>query len=1001
MILQIRLISFMFCMFLLHITTLHSQTHTLRFKRITSQQGLLENRSTAVMQDSEGVLWVGNKIGINRFDGEITKVYYVGQNNNINQFFEDSFKNIWVATDYGLYILDKKNGSFIKIKTNTEKANKLLLSTVLCITSTKKNELLISGIKDFLIKLKVDNKGQVIDNSIKILNTPKINGYVTKIVKGLNSKFWLGTEKGEVLCIENDVIKESGFVKSGNSLFINDLSIDNFGNLWVATNGNGLYRYNTKNNAITHFDKNETANGQTINNNVVTRVYAEGKNVWIGTDGGGLNLYVQDKKIFNHYMYDFGNEFSISDNSIIDIQPGLNGAILLGTVHGGISIFRNNYKIENIPAENLKFLIQDPQSSRVIEDSFKNIWLSAGRTGLRRYNPRTKTLSVFSDKGSASGFRGEIVLSLFEDKNKRLWAGTLREGVNVYDLKQDKFIDLPKGREFKGVFSIAEDADGNIWVGHRNGIEIYSKDLRLINEIHLTTKPYSISNQVICIYKDIAGSMWIGTADGLFKFEKNGNGFIKTSYKHDSKNPNSLTSNNILSIGETDDFSILIGTYGYGVNKYIRKTGKFERIVNGNKIKGGLIRGILKDNQKNIWLSTNVGLTKIDLKNNITNFGITDGVFPFNGGAASLDSSGKIVMAGVFGLSYFNPEKLHYTNYFPHVYFTSVKSVNGKNESIYSFSELANDTIVIEPDSKLLNVNFASSELYSKSSIEYQFLMIGLDDAWQNLGGQNKISFSNLDPGKYELRVRATNNSQSWDNKYTTLYIVVKPTFWQRPLVKALLLVGFIWMLVFVYRLRTSTIKIQKEKLQKLLDLKTIEVKEQEQKISQGKISMLEIEKQNQVLRQKKLEDELNFKIDELTNNTLRAMHKNNLLTDIKDKLKTELKNKSIDKKSLENIVDHINDSFILDADWESFYTLFNQVHPTFIKDLKQEYPTLSEREIRLCALILIDFSSQHIATLFGISLTSVKVARHRLRKKLNIPNDKSVKKFMLDISFD
>ena len=277
--------------------------------------------------------------------------------------------------------------------------------------------------------------------------------------------------------------------------------------------------------------------------------------------------------------------------------------------------------------------------------------------------------------------------------------------------------------------------------------------------------------------------------------------------------------------------------------------------------------------------------------------------------------------------------------------------------------------------------------------------MVGLDENWQNLGSQNKISFSNLEPGKYQLKVRATNNPQLWGTKFKTLYIEVEPTFWQRLIVIIMVGLSCLGLILLVYNLRTSNIKKQKEKLEKLLDRKTVEIKEQEKKISQGKISMLEFEKQNQVLKQKKLEDELNFKINELTNNTLRAMHKNNLLTDIKDKLKTELKNKSIDKKSLEGIVDHINDSFILDADWESFYNLFNQVHPTFIKSLKAQYPALSEREVRLCALILIDFSSQHIATLFGISLTSVKVARHRLRKKLDIPNDKSVKKFMLGFS--
>lgn len=996
---KLRLLWFMFYVFLLQGTILYSQNDVLRFKRITSQQGLFENKVTAVFQDFEGALWVGSKIAINRFDGEITKVYHLGQNNTINQFFEDSNKNIWVGTEYGLYFYDNKKDSFIKIKSNNQKVDKLFNSSVFCVLESEKNELLIIGQEDYLLKLKLDEKGKVIDNSIKIINIPNNYGNVIKIVKGNNSIFWLATNKGEILSLEKDIIKESSFIKLDSTLLINDIATDNFGNLWVATNGSGLFRYDTKNNTIKQFYKDGNSLGQTINNNVVTKVFTEGKNVWIGTDGGGLNFYDQDKQKFNYYMYDFGNEFSISDNSITDIQQGQNNVILLGTVHGGVSLLRNNYKVKNIPALNFKFLAQDPQGSRVLEDSYKNIWLSAGRSGLRRYNTTTKTVTIFSNKDPK--FRGNIVLSLFEDHNKRLWVGTLREGVNVYDLKSNSFVDLPESKEFKGVFAIAEDGDRNIWVGNRYGITIYNKDLVIIDKINLYKQTNSNSNNVACLYKDVANCMWVGTNNGLFKFEKKGNGFVRSSYKHNENDANSLISSDISSIGETVDYSILVGTYGHGLSKYDRKTGKFEKIINSDKIKGGIIRGILHDHQKNIWLSTNEGLTRIDLKNNIFNFGLNDGIFPFNGGAASLDSSGKIIMAGVFGLSYFDPATFTYINYFPRVYFSSVKAVSGTSEKNYSYSELAYNTVVIEPNNELLNINFSSSELYLKNSVNYQYLIVGLIDVWQNLGTQNKISFSNLDPGKYQLRVRATNNTKLWGKEYTTLNIVIKPSFWQNPIVKGFLLVSIILLIVMFYRFRTSSTKKQREKLQRLLDLKTIEVQEQEQSISQSKISLLEIEKQNQVLKQKKLENELHFKIDELTNNTLRAMHKNNLLIDIKDKLKVELKNKIIDKSNLENIVDHINDSFILDADWESFYTLFNQVHPRFIKSLKQQYPALSEREIRLCALILIDFSSQHIATLFGISLTSVKVARHRLRKKINIDNSKSVKQFMMNISMD
>lgn len=1001
MLLRLRLLRFLIFVFVLQISVLFAQNDVLRFKRITSQQGLLENKVTAVFQDIEGALWVGSKIAINRYDGEVTKVYHLGQNNNVNQFFEDSNKHLWVGTEFGLYIYNSTTDNFLRLTSTIKKVEKLFNSSIFCIVEGTKNELLISGQGEFIVRLNLDSKGKIIDKSIKILKIPNQYGSIIKMVKGSNSTFWLTTSTGKVLSLKDSTIKATPFTKEANKVLINDISFDNYENLWVATNGNGLFRYNTKSGRSKHFSKTENTQEPSINNDVVTKVYTEGNNVWIGTDGGGLNLYDQDKNIFNYYMYDFGNEFSISDNSITDLQQGQNNVILLGTVHGGVSLLRNNYKVKNIPAKNFKFYAQDPQGSRVLEDSNHTIWLSAGRAGLRKYNPSTKEVTIFSSKESNSKFRGDIVLSLFEDSSKRLWVGTLRDGVNVYNLKTNQFIDLSHGYEFKGVFAIAEDGDRNIWVGNRNGITIYSKDLVLLSKLKLSKDITSNSNYVSCIFKDVAKTMWVGTNNGLFKFEKKGNNFVKSSYKHRDTNSNSLISSDISSIGETFDYSILIGTYGHGLIKYDRKTSKFEKVINADKIKGGIIRGILQDHQKNIWLSTNEGLTRIDSKNRVFNFGISDGIFPFNGGAASIDTSGKILMAGQFGLSYFTPETFTFKNYFPHVYFSSVKAVNETSETSYSYSELANDTVVIEPNNKLLNINFSSSELYFKYRVNYQYLIDGLGADWQNLGGQNKISFSNLDPGKYLLKVRASNNAEFWGKKYTSLYIIIKPSFWQNPIVRSFLFICLVSLIILVYRFRTSTIKKQREKLQMLLDQKTIEVKEQEQSISQSKISMLEIEKQNQVLKQKKLENELHFKIDELTNNTLRSVHKNNLLIDIKDKLKVELKNKIIDKNNLENIVNHINDSFILDADWESFYTLFNQVHPRFIQSLKQQYPLLSEREIRLCALILIDFSSQQMATLFGISLTSVKVARHRLRKKLNVDSSISVKQFMMDISMD
>ena len=229
---------------------------------------------------------------------------------------------------------------------------------------------------------------------------------------------------------------------------------------------------------------------------------------------------------------------------------------------------------------------------------------------------------------------------------------------------------------------------------------------------------------------------------------------------------------------------------------------------------------------------------------------------------------------------------------------------------------------------------------------------------------------------------------------HPTITITVLPTFWQKAWVRVVLvLIGILLVLLFI-KWRLATIKRQQQHLELLVASKTEEVKAQQEKAHQSEITLLTVEKENQKLNQQKLLEELNFKTEELTNYTLRTVHKNNLLNQIKDNLLQETKGSTIKKSNLKKIVDLIDDSLMLDEDWENFYHLFNQIHTTFIKNLKDYCPQLSDREIRLCALIKLNFMSQHIATLFGISLSSVKVARHRLRKKLKIKESENFKDF-------
>lgn len=975
-----------------------AQEYVLHFQNITTNQGLSENRVIDVLQDSTGLIWGATKLAINKYNGEKTEMYPLNRNCLVHQLLEDRKGNIMAATTKGIYIYDGNKNAFFYLKSKNKHLNEFLQGNISKIVATNNGYWFIND--SFLVGFKINGDFKIIENTIKIIKN-KIDSNYTTIIEDSSHNLWLGTDQGQIFIFDHHTIETINFPNYSNNITINDMALDASNTLWIATDGNGLFRLNLKNHKVSHY-KRETLNSQTINNNIVLSLLVDkNDNIWIGTDGGGLNLYEKCIDSFHYFQQSFNNDNSLLDNAILSINYGLDNTLLLSTVFGGISILDNHLDIMRISPDKLGFNYKDGQSSVILEDSNKNIWLSAGREGLRKYNPKTKQVTLFiDDKKNQTGFRGQIVLSLFEDKEKRIWIGTLRDGLNIYDTSKKIFLSAIDSKKLQGIYSIKETNDGTIWVGYRGGIHVYDMDLNLIKQIQVGTK-YTVSNTITTIYKDVKGDMWVGTENGLHRYKKTATGYNKLSYYSKLQDSTTLSSNHILSIAETKDFSLLIGTYGNGVNTYSRSKNEFQRLKTKSAIDNSIIYGILKDQDENIWLSTNTGLSKINPDGSITNLLANKRIQTFNGGAATLSSNGSILTAGSQGFTYFSPNELKHNSPLPKVFFTSASILNDGsiNQNLNLNTTIVNTPIELTHNTVLFSIKFSSSYFYNTEQLQYAYMLEGLDNSWHTIENTRSLNFSSLNPGDYTLKIKVANDLGIWSPNMASLKLKVIPSIWQRTSTKIVIFIIILILTILIFRWRISSIKIQKEKLKRLLKIKIDEVKKQKDEVYQSKINVLNAEKKNQKLNQKNLESELKFKIDELTNNTLRTVHKNNLLNDIKEKLKKELKQPIIEKQNLKNIISHIDDSFTLDKDWESFYSIFNQVHPSFINDLKTYCPLLSEREIQLCALIRLNFPSQDIATLFGISLSSVKVARHRMRKKLNIPENEMLKDFLTDIN--
>ena len=164
--------------------------------------------------------------------------------------------------------------------------------------------------------------------------------------------------------------------------------------------------------------------------------------------------------------------------------------------------------------------------------------------------------------------------------------------------------------------------------------------------------------------------------------------------------------------------------------------------------------------------------------------------------------------------------------------------------------------------------------------------------------------------------------------------------------------------------------------------------------------ALAETEIRNSLEKEQQLTAELEFRNKALTTHTLNLIQKNSILEEIRQTVSLSLKGTARDENTplFSKLINLIDYSFNLDKDWDEFKIYFEGVHKDFFFKLKKANPELSVGELRLCALIRLNLNLKEAATLLNISPDSVKTARHRLRKKLNLPEDNNLLDYLMTV---
>ena len=431
----------------------------------------------------------------------------------------------------------------------------------------------------------------------------------------------------------------------------------------------------------------------------------------------------------------------------------------------------------------------------LFEDSRHNIWSGNYRGGLQLFNKKTSTFKTFkNDPDNKYSIGSDDIRAMAEDKAGNLWLATAGKGLEKLDIKTNKFYHY---RHDPNKFEIS-----------------------LFNE------------WLYALLYDSEGILWIGSSFGLSKFDIKEE--IFTNYFNNPSDSNSLSNNFINYIFEDSNHNLWIGT-NEGLNQFHKETKSFSAYLVKDGLPNNVIKGILEDSHGNLWISTNKGISKFNPdEKTFRNYDVNDGLSSneFSSGACYKNRLGQLFFGSNNGIVSFYPDSIQDNINIPSVFITGLKLFNtpvivgGENSPLKKDIIQTNELILNHKQSAVISLEFVSISYIQSEKKQFAYKMEGFDKDWVYSGNKREVTYTNLDPGQYVFRVKASNHDNLWNEKGVSIKIIIQPPWWQTAGFRILVMLFIISVFISFYLIKTRTLKIQKETLEKLVKERTKEIEE-------------------------------------------------------------------------------------------------------------------------------------------------------------------------------
>lgn len=840
-------------LFFLCILHLYAQQRSpVQFEHISIDDGLSQSTVTSIAQDAKGFIWYGTEDGLNKYDGYTFTVYRHVSGDSLSLshsyisalYYSQRAKTLWVGTQNGvLHSFDAASGVFTRYNDKQNDQQTRGTSAILTIAEDSSGNIWYGTHEALTLFDPSTAQFKNLSARTRTDSTVQI-GRITRVMVDSKERILVGANG--FVSVFDPADKKFTHIRFPKIPDLSNTHGDAFleekdGTLWVSSNL-GLHTVDIgkkrMKHHVLHFKNALPSDGSQPT--IMTLAKDSSGMMWAGSFAGVLRIDVKSKTV-EQFIHDPKNEKSLSENSARCIVVDKSGVVHIGTylgvnTHAPWQIKFSSFRSE---AGDSATLIWNNVRS-FAEDVRGNIWIGTMR-GLSRFNPSDQTFTrhLLTDDPGENIFWA-LHWQPFRENKDILTAGLNGGGVKDVAVTYGSPPIVRHIRQRiggKSVHTMLTDSAGLLWVGQMpDGIIVYDRSGKVVAELKSDSLHPNIlpNNTVISLAEGVDGIIWAGTDNGLVRIQKRT--WTTKHYLHDPHSENSPSGNNILCLYHDGDGILWFGTYS-GLNRFDPRTETFTHYTMRDGLPNDVIYAILPDKRRNLWLSTNKGIVRFNKNTGgIKSYTRSDGLQSneFNQRAALVTRSGEMLFGGVNGFTMFHPDRIIDNRNIPSVVLTDVKVFNKSLHASVNETRLRKniseaEEVRLEYSDAVVTFEFAALEYTNPDKNQYAYTLDGFNDDWMYSGTKREATFTNLDPGEYLFRVKASNNDGVWNEKGTSIRIFISPPWWATWWFRGIMVVMFLSIGPVIYFRRVSALK-KDFTLQQEFSRRLIESQENERK---------------------------------------------------------------------------------------------------------------------------------------------------------------------------